>query len=89
MESEKESEADKLTAIGKYNTSYTHSNGKPVCITFGLGVKFSAYVIIGLPTLTALKIILDLDENKTFSKTMQLWFPFSFLDASPGLPINS
>ena len=28
---------------------------------------------------------LDLDENKAFSKTMQLWLPLSFWDASPGL----
>ena len=32
--------------------------------------------------------MLDLDKNKAFSKTMQLWLPLFFLDASTGLPID-
>ena len=89
LESEKEFESVKLTATVTYNTCYNHPNGEPVCITFDLGATVSVDAIVGLPTLTAWKIILDLDENKAFSKTMQIWFPFSFLDASPGLPIDS
>ena len=72
-----------------YSTHYTDSNGEPVCITSGLGETVSINAIIGLPALTTWKIILDLDENKAFSETMQLWFPLSFSDASPGLPVDS
>ena len=81
--------AGKLTAIVTYNTCYTHSNGEPVFITFFLDATVSVNAIIELSTLIAWKNILDLDENKAFSKTMQLWFPFSFLDASPVLPVYS
>ena len=55
---------------------------------FGFGATVYDNSIIGLPTPTAWKMILDLDENKAFSKTMQIWLPLSFLDASPGLPLN-
>ena len=72
-----------------YNTYYTHSNGKPVQNTFSHGEIVSVNAIIGLPTLTSQKRILDLDENIASSKTMQLWFPLLFLDASPDLPIDS
>ena len=72
-----------------YNTYYTHSNGKPVQNTFSHGEIVSVNAIIGLPTLTSQKRILDLDENIASSKTMQLWFPLLFLDSSPGLPIDS
>ena len=84
VESSKEFESGKLTDTVTYNTSYNHSNGELVCITFGLVATVSINAVIGIPTLTAWKMILDLDENKAFSKTMQIWFPF-FLYASPGL----
>ena len=71
------------------NTFYNHSNKEPVLFTFGLGATVSANVINGLPTLTDWKMILYLDENKAFSKTMLLWFPLSFLDDSPDLPVDS
>ena len=82
VDSAKEFEADKLTATMTYNTCYNNSNGEPFCITFGHGATVSVNAIIGIPTLTAWKMILYLDENRAFSKTMQLWFPLSFLDAS-------
>ena len=72
-----------------YSTRYTHSNEEPVRITFGLVATLSANVIIVLQNLTAWKIILDLDENKTISKTMQLWLPLTSLDASLGLVVCS
>ena len=70
VESAKSFEAGKVTAIGTYNTRYTHSSGEPVRITFGLGSTVSVNVIIVLPTLTACKMILDIDENKVYSKSM-------------------
>ena len=66
VDSAKEFEAGKLTATVTYNTSYTHSNGEPFCITFGIGTTVSVNATIGLPTLTARKMILDIDKNKAF-----------------------
>ena len=82
-------EAGKLTDTMTYITRYNHYNGEPVCITFVLGETVSVNSIIEFPTLTSWKMILDLEKNKAFSKTMQIWLPLSFLDASPGLPLNS
>ena len=89
VESEKQFEIGKLTDTVKYNTCYTNSNGELVCINFGLGIAVSVNAIIRLPTLTDWKTILDLEENKAFSKTMQLWLQLYFLGASPDLPIDS
>ena len=72
-----------------YNTCYTHFNGEPVCITFNIRATVSTNSILGIPTLTSWEMILDLDQNKAFSKTMQIWFPLLFSDSSPGLPIDS
>ena len=66
VDSAKEFEADKLTATMTYNTCYNNSNGEPFCITFGIGTTVSVNATIGLPTLTARKMILDIDKNKAF-----------------------
>ena len=86
VESYKQFEADKLTLTVTFNTRYTQSNVEP---GLSIGATVSVNAIIGLPTLTDRKRILDIDENKASSKTMQLWLPLPFLDASPGLPIHS
>ena len=31
-------------------------------------------------------MVLDLDENKFYSKTIGLWFPVTFSNAAPGFP---
>ena len=48
MDSEKYFESGKIASTVTYNIRYTHYNGEPVCITFGLGTKFSVNAIIGL-----------------------------------------
>ena len=68
VESENEFEYGKLTSTVMYNTFYTQSNVEPVSITFGLGATVSVNAIIGLPTLTAWKMILDLDKIKHYQK---------------------
>ena len=89
MDSAKEFETGKLTTTVAYNTFYTNSNVQPVSITFSIGATISGNDIIRLATLTDWKLILDLDKNKAFSKTIQRRFPLSFLDASPDLPLYS
>ena len=67
---QQKNEAGKLIATMTYNTRDSHSNGEPVHITFVLGATVSVNAIIGIPTLTACEMVLDLDKNKAFLETM-------------------
>ena len=71
-----------------YNDSYTHSKEETICITFDIGATVSVDSIIVNPTVTDCKMILELEKNKAFSKTLQFWFPLSFFDASSDLPVD-
>ena len=76
----------KLTAVVTYKTRYTDTHGKPMLLSFGLGKSVAVNALIGLPTLTACKMILDLHENKAHSKEASIWFPITLSKAASGLP---
>ena len=69
-----------------YLTRYKLPCGKFATIKFGLGRDISVNAIIGIPTIKALKLLLDLDDNRCLSKVLGIWFPFVYTDAAPGLP---
>ena len=79
-------ENGKLTALVRYHTRYINDKKEHELLSFGLGHGIAVNGLIGLPTLRAWKMVIDLDDNKMYSKSMQLRWDMEFLDAARGLP---
>ena len=64
--------SNKLTAVVTYYTRYKLQDGTNATISFGLGKHVQVNAIIGLPTIRLWKLVLDLDDNKFYSKVLNL-----------------
>jgi hypothetical protein len=79
-------ETGKLTALVRYYTRYINEKEDHELLCFGLGRGIAVNGLIGLPTLRAWKMVIDLDENRVYSKSMRLQWKMEFIDAARGLP---
>lgn len=79
-------QSGKLTALVRYRTRYQEANGKRQILSFGLGDSVAVNGLIGLPTLRAWKMVIDLEAGVAYSKSMCLKWKMEFNDAARGLP---
>ncbi len=79
-------ENGKLTALVRYHTRYVNEKKENELLSFGLGRGIAVNGLIGLPTLRAWKMVIDLDDSKVYSKSMRLSWKMEFIDAARGLP---
>ena len=77
---------DCLTAVVRYRTKYTFTNGQPVTIAFGLGAHVAVNSIIGLPTLRQWKADIQLSSSCLLAKELNIEFPLEFAQAVHGIP---
>ena len=73
-----------ITAIFTYKTCYTKVDGTPVKFNFGVGSSVYVNAIVGLPSLTDCKMILDFNESKSYSKAIYISFPLSLTEVFTG-----
>ena len=71
-----------LTAIVRYFTKYTHKDGKPVILSFGLGKDVTVNAIIGLPTLRQWGGDIILSKNTFIAQNLNTEFPLDFKSAN-------
>ena len=76
----------RLTAVVRYRTPYTTTEGKPVLLSFGLGSDVAVRTIIGLPTLKEWKAVVDFADNTLTVHSLKKRFTLLFAEAEPGLP---
>ena len=75
-------------AVVTYKTLYHDKGENMMTLYFGLGEAISVNAIIGLPTFREWTTILDVDDSKAASKTLNQYFDLSFQYAVSGLPPN-
>lgn len=75
-----------LTAVIRYYTPYSDTNGNPVTISFALGNDVSVNTIFGLPLLHDLDPVIDLGTNSLVSRTLKETFPITRSAVTHGLP---
>ena len=76
----------KLTAIVRYFTPFTHENGTPILLSFGLGRDISVRAIIGVPTLKSWGSAIHVGDSQLRCPTLNKTFPLSYMPVTPGLP---
>lgn len=76
----------RLTAVVRYKTPYTTTEGKPVLLSFGLGADVAVRTIIGLPTLREWKAVVDFADNTLTVHNLKKRFTLLFAEAESGLP---
>ena len=79
-------EHGKLTAIVRYRTPYTDTNGQPMLVSFGLGADVAVRSIIGVPTLRSWQASIDFGANKLICPGIQRRFQLQYELARQGLP---
>ena len=83
-----EKDKGKLSSVVTYKTRYHKEDGTMMTLSFGLGEDILVNAIIGLPTFREWQLVLDISENRVFSKMLNLSFDLSFQHAATGLPDN-
>ena len=77
-----------LTAVIRYKTAYVDSDGSPITLSFALGNDVSTNTIFGLPTITALKFVVDMTDMNAFSRCLNKTFHLTKSSGNLGLPEN-
>jgi hypothetical protein len=77
-----------LTAIIRYKTPYTATDGKPILLSIALGNDVSTNTIFGLPTLDSLQLTWDFSTNTATSKCCGNTFTIQRRGSKRGLPDN-
>ena len=80
-----EKDKGKLSSVVTYKTRYHKEDGTMMTLSFGLGEDILVNAIIGLPTFREWQLVLDISENRVFSKMLNLSFDLSFQHAATGL----
>ena len=78
----------KLTAVVRYKSCYTDTNGKPILISFGLGKDVAVNAIVGIPFIKQWGLVLNFPKAQIESELTNVIFDMVFKEAKPGLPNN-
>jgi hypothetical protein len=84
-----ESAHGQLTAIIRYRTPYTGTDGNPIHISFGLGNDMTVNTILGMPIIKDLSMIPNFRAGSIVCKDTAATFEICYQETSCGFPASN